>query len=347
MRERVQQLEVENTRLRSKLINPDSINIQAFHWLQNQGHSDICYLSEPEWEQHAEHIILRGQFPVPDPVGYSQHQNMTFIIYKYYDCSKQESEIKAAVEAKRPLARPKAYTQAVILISKEMVTAMKAFFAQTPSCTDVPKLSEMQPLLPPYIWWYHRRKLHDIESLPKRQAQLVMALVDWIEASYASEFDMIDDQLMRGCVSSLSMPFLFRPGQVFVSNEAGVPKGHIALAYPQAANDRKRDQQDASKKPAPWIIHCHSLQYYNEFYFCKGTVKIVLETELPDDEVDITTLGAVPFKYVMQSVQEKLAQRAKVWWKLRNKKLVSYEGIPSSETQPVRGNPDRGRFKGG
>ncbi|RSL55289.1 hypothetical protein CEP53_007159 [Fusarium sp. AF-6] len=122
---------------------------------------------------------------------------MAFIIYKYYDYSKQESAVRAAVEAKKALPAPMAYSQAIILISKEMMDAMKAFFAQTPSCIDVPELTEMHPLQPPYIWWYHRRKSHDIQSLPKRQAQLVMALVDWIEGSYGSLFDAIGDQLHR------------------------------------------------------------------------------------------------------------------------------------------------------
>lgn len=334
MRERVQQLEFENARLRSKLIDPDSINVQTFHWLPNQGQRDTSYLSEPEWEQHDEQILLRGRFPVPDPVGYSQHHSMSFIIYKYYDHLKQEPTIRTAVDAKKALPTPKAHTQAVILISDEMVEAMQAFFAQTPSCLDVPKLTEMHPLHPPYIWWYHRRKSHDIQSLPKRQAQLVMALVDRIEANYALLFNAVDGQLHRGRVSHFSMPFLFRPGEVLVLSEAGVSKGHVALACPKAEDDTWEDKH-ASKKTVSWSILCHSLEYSGEFYLSKGKVDVVLETELPDDEVDISTLNAIPLKYVAHGVQQRLAQRAKKWWKLRTKQLVSHNGTGSSGTQAV------------
>ncbi|RSM13182.1 hypothetical protein CEP52_002042 [Fusarium oligoseptatum] len=41
----------------------------------------------------------------------------------------------------------------------------------------------------------------------------------------------------------------------------------------------------------------------------------------------------MPLKYATHSVQEKLVKRAKTWWKLRGKHLVSYEGILSNETQ--------------
>ncbi|KAM6540249.1 hypothetical protein FALCPG4_001974 [Fusarium falciforme] len=337
LRERLQQLEVENSRLRANPSTIDSVNVQVFHCLQGQDESnDTVYLSEPDWEKQGEQISLRCQFPVPDPVGYSQHHSMSFIILKYYNHSQQESVIKAAMEANEALGRPRAYAQEVVLISKEMVKAMKAFFAQTPSFTDVPKLSEKGVMDPPYTWWYHRRKSHNIQGLPKRQAQLVLALVNWIEADYSPLFDVIEDQLHRGCVSHLSIPFHFRPGEVLVSSEDGVPRGYVVLAHPQPDRDYENGQQDeqiASQKPVLWLAQCLSLNYSGEFYLVREKVKIAIETEDPDDEVDIRTLSVMPLKYAPDDVQGKLKQRAKMWWKLRGKQLVSYEGVPSNETQ--------------
>ncbi|KAM0436596.1 hypothetical protein ACHAPT_002304 [Fusarium lateritium] len=260
---------------------------------------------------------------------------MSFVIYKHYDYSQQESVMKEAVEANKALEKPKTDDQMIVLVSKEMVEAMKAFFAQTPSCIDVPKLAEMDTMRPPYTWWFHRRKSHDIQSLPYRQARLVMTLVDWIEASYALLFDAIDDQLRRGRVSRLSMPFLLRPGDVCLSNKDGVPRGHVALAYPQTDRvngEDTRDQQNTSKKPAQWRVPCQSLEHSGAFYQVNKVVKIVLETEAPDDEVNIASLSVMPLKYATDGAQETLTRRAKTWRKLRSKQLVSYEGVPSNET---------------
>lgn len=351
LNERIRRLEVENSRLRPKPADPESIRIQTFHWLQTEGPQKTAYLSEPDWEQHGEHVVLRGQFPVPDPVGYSQHHNMSFVIYKYYDSLEQESAIQEAVEGKMALAKPKPYGQAIIPISKEMVEAMKAFFAQTPSCADAPKLAETITIAPPYIWWYYRRKSHNIKGLPVRQARLVMALVDQIEATHAPLFNAIDDQLRRGRVSRFSIPFLFRPGEALVSSEDGIPRGYVVLTHPQRDDDKgkdeKRDLQDASKNSASWLIQCRSLEYSEEFYLVKKEVTVVLETELPDDEVDIETLCVMPVKHAAHSIQEKLTQRAKTWWKLRGKQLVSYDGSGTSGTQAVSRNNDPGELEHG
>ncbi|KAJ3469479.1 hypothetical protein MRS44_003544 [Fusarium solani] len=323
LRRRLQQLEIENSQLRGNPIDSDSVNIQVFHCLRSQDQeSDTTYLYEPEWEKQGEQITLKCQFPVPDPVGYSQHHNMAFIIYKQYNLCQQELAVEAAVEASEALGKPEACAQWVVLTSKEMVEAMKAFFAQTPSFSDVPKLAEKEVMAPPYTWWYHRRKFHNIRSLPTRQAQLVMALVDWIEASYASLFSTVDDQLHK------------------VSSKDIVPRGYVVLDHPQpdhdSVKDEEKDQQDASRNTVSWRVKCRSLEYSGEFYLVKEDVKIAIETELPVDEVDIATLSAMPLKYAAHSVQDRLAKRAEMWWTLRGKKFVSYEGGPSYETQAVQ-----------
>ncbi|KAJ4329480.1 hypothetical protein N0V84_000115 [Fusarium piperis] len=156
---------------------------------------------------------------------------MSFIVNKRYDYTQQELAMKAAVGVGEALGKPKAFAQEVVLISTEMVKAMKAFFAQTPSFTDVPRLAEKGALGPPYTWWYHRRKSHNIQSLPDRQARLVLALVDWIESAYASLFEKVDDQLRRDRVSCLSMPFFLRPGDILVSGENSVPRGYVVSRF--------------------------------------------------------------------------------------------------------------------
>ncbi|UPK89428.1 hypothetical protein LCI18_000363 [Fusarium solani-melongenae] len=242
---------------------------------------------------------------------------MSFIIYKYYDCLQQEV-MNEDLEAKKARGKPKADAQQVTLISKDMV-------------------AEKQPMGPPYTWWYHRRKSHEIQNLPKDQARLVMALVDWIEDSYGSLFDSIDDQLCRGRVSNFSIPFLLRPGDVLVSNENGFPEGHLVLAPPRVERDTGRDkqgdQQSEAKRTVPWWVHCRSLLYSGVFYWAEEDIELVLSTEIPNEGVDIATLDVVPLKYATHDAQETLVQRAKMWWKLRHKQLVSYEGTPSTGAQ--------------
>ncbi|RSL96134.1 hypothetical protein CDV31_013606 [Fusarium ambrosium] len=118
---------------------------------------------------------------------------MAFIIYKYYDYSKQESAVRAAVEAKKALPAPMAYSQAIILISKEMMDAMKAFFAQTPSCIDVPELTEMHPLQPPYIWCVQEKLVQRAKKWWKLRSKLLVSYDGVLSAgTQAGQRFMID-----------------------------------------------------------------------------------------------------------------------------------------------------------
>lgn len=134
-----------------------------------------------------------------------------------------------------------------------------------------------------------------------------------------------------------------------MSSEDSFPKGHVVLAHPQL-HDKKnkgKDQRNATSEAGPFYVQCQSLEYSGEFYLVKRDLGIAIETELPDDEVDIATLPIMPLGYATPSIREKLTKRAETWWKLRGKKLVSYEGVPSSETRSVCGNPVRRSFKDG
>jgi hypothetical protein len=138
------------------------------------------------------------------------------------------------------------------------------------------------------------------------------------------------------------MSFLLRPGDILVSDENGVPRGYMVLAHPQSVEfgeriDKERDQEGTLKKSATWRVPCQSLEYSGEFYLAEEEVKIVLKTELPDDEVDIAALGVKPLKYAAHDAEETLKRRAKMWWKLRSKQPVSYDGTVPGGTQAVGG----------
>ncbi|RSL44203.1 hypothetical protein CEP54_014780 [Fusarium duplospermum] len=150
----------------------------------------------------------------------------------------------------------------------------------------------------------------------------------------------IDEQLRRGFVSRISMPFLLLPGDILVSDENGVIRGRMVLGRPQPVEfgegiDKECDQEGTSKKSATWRVPCQSLEYSGAFYLVDEEVKIVLKTELPDDEVDIAALGVKPLKHAAHDVEETLKLRAKMWWKLRSRQLVSYDGAVPGGTEAV------------
>ncbi|RYP48467.1 hypothetical protein DL768_005669 [Monosporascus sp. mg162] len=339
MMRRIQELEAENGKLRGDSSDTSPINVQVFHCLGDGSGDETAYLSEPDWEIRGEDIVLRGRFPVSDPEGYAKKGNTAFIIYKRYTEEYQRSAVDEAVKAKKPLPKPEPVSQEVLLISGEMIGAVKAFFAQYPTFrTEFPEVDVTERIRAPYIWWYHCRKSQNIQSLPRRQAQLVVKLTNWIEVNYASLYDRINDQFRRGKVSNASMRYLVRPGHVLVSHSDDVPLGHLATTRPypieKSKHSRSADnERHKSKHQWSWCVHSRSYIYAGDFLRTDEALTLNFETETEDGEVDIASLGVVPLEYASHEVQARLMCRGKTFWKCRNKQLVSYEGNSTNGEQ--------------
>lgn len=356
MMQHIQELEADNHKLRQDLIKRSAIiTHQVFHCLADEGsdkddsdYSDDedaqnVYVSEPSWKIHNQEVTLKGRSPVPDPEGYAEKQNAAFIIYKRYSMNHQRSAINKAMRTKQPLPDPQPARQDVLLCSREMVEAVQALFAQHPTLrTDFPPVDKIRSIKAPYVWWYQCRKSNDIHNLPSRQAQLVVALTDWIEANYSSFYDQINDQFRRGRVSSASVECLIQPGDVLVSHDDdGMPMGHLATARPRlesvASNQTADNEQHKSKFQWVWSVSSHSYTYAGHFVRTEKTIALSFETETKDEEVEISSLNLVPLQYASKEVQERLARRGKMFWKCRNRQLVSYEGDSAKGKQAVCG----------
>ncbi|RYP68985.1 hypothetical protein DL770_008335 [Monosporascus sp. CRB-9-2] len=344
MMRRIQELEAENGKLRGDSSDTSAINVQVFHCLvdgSDDQNGEIAYLSEPVWEIHGEDVILRGRFPLSDPEGYAKKGNTAFTIYKRYTEEHQRSAVNEAVKAKKPLLNPEPVSQDVLLISDEMIKAVKAFFAQYPTFrTEFPEVDETRRISAPYIWWYHCRKSHNIQSLPRRQAQLVVTLTNWIEVNYASLYDQINDQFRRGKVSNASVEYLVRPGHVLISHSDGVPLGHLATTRLYPIVEFKYswpagNEQQKSKHSWSWGIHSRSYTYAGDFLRADKEITVSFETETEDGEVDIASLDVVPLEYASNEVQARLMCRGKTFWKCRNKQLVSYERNSTKGEQAI------------
>ncbi|KAJ3545948.1 hypothetical protein NM208_g2244 [Fusarium decemcellulare] len=341
MMQRIMKLEAENQDLRKDSQSPLSIPFQTFHCLESSDpDSDgTIYLSEPDWEIHGQQINLRGRLPVLDPDGYEQNQRLSFAIYKGYPLEHHRAVADAAMKANKPLPAPEPTIQTVKLVSKEMVDAMKAFFDQNPSLqSECPKLVEGVALEAPYNWWYHRRKSHRIHSLPQRQADLVMAVVDWIESNYSSFYNTISDQFDRGMVARTSMEYLIQPGDVLVSYSDGAPRGYVALARPRPTNEYESfhnndPQLGQTKIGCSWRIPSWSFAYAGDFFPTKTRISLTFQIYSEDDEIEIANLTVIPLAYASDEVKELLFQRGHKFWKLRTKQLISYRGDSKASSQ--------------
>lgn len=339
---RLQELETENAKYQQETSQNTPIKIQVFHCLMDNYHSEEeedndeynddapAYLTAPCWKVYGEEVTLRGQLHVADPEGYVEKQgDISFVIYKYYSVEHQISELREAMKLMKPLPDPEPAHQHVFLVSDETKQAVRSFFDMDPAIRDeFPHLDEKKRLRSPYIWWYHTRKTHNIHLLEHRQSQLVSELTNWIEATYSPLYDKIDNQFSRGKVSPMSMRYLVRPGRVLVSNTGSTAQGYLATARPIGGKDvipedlRPRHEK---KDKWSWEVKGASLGYEGELHWKDSILKLALEGEFEDDEVDINSLDFVPLEYSNHEMQKLLERRGETFWRCRNRQLISYE----------------------
>ena len=316
-------------------------NIQVFHCLylahhDNDGHGGDkdnrwnTYLSKPRWEIQAGHVTLRGHFLVPDSREYIKRKGGTdFVVYQYYKEEHQLSAVKAALRDSGPIPEPEPAYQHILLNSDDMVNTVQALFEQFSTLRmEFPKVHKDQKLESPFIWWYHCRKLHAGQSPRPEESPLLTQLIDWIENNYAATYEAVDEQFRRGRVSSSSMEYFIRPGQVVVpNNNEGLVRGYLAVSRPALEKDTPRDGKEIpAANQRTWTVEVERLDYSGGFHCFNEQLSVKLETGTEDEEVDIASLTTLPLEHVSHSIREGLLRRGKMFWKFRNRQLVSYEG---------------------
>ncbi|KAI0163736.1 hypothetical protein BJ166DRAFT_465584 [Pestalotiopsis sp. NC0098] len=349
---RLEELEIENAQLqedqRLKVKEPD-VNPQVFHTVARDpdddgsddsnsesgdesnvaGDGGDTFLSEPRWDVHDGKAQLRGLFHVPDPDGYVERKgNVSFVVYKCYDIAHQRKEVDEAIRSNKAMPEPIPERQEFLLISEEMIQAVKEFFDQDPAFrTEFPLLNERKRMRPPFIWWYHYRKTLDTSQLQPRQSQLVSAFTNAIDESYGSLYNKIDDQFSRGLVSPASIQYLIRPGSVLVSKDDDTPRGHLAQSHPIKQINLIDDEKKMNEKyRSAWDVPTTTIMYKGELFWAEMNLPLVLKAESDHTEIAITSLPVMPIEYASSDLQQQLENRGKhMFWRRRHGNLVSYE----------------------
>ncbi|CAG9986756.1 unnamed protein product [Clonostachys byssicola] len=332
---RIQELESQLSQFHSPLKEQIEMNVQVFHCLEDVNEDGPfvkgIYLSEPEWEIYEESIRLKSHSLIPDADAYIKNRNAVFVIYHYYDENRQIEDVHRALNAHELIPRPRSYRQSVSITSKEMRESIELAFKK--HCAEF-QSGNITVLDSPFSWWYHVRGCLDFQHLSHRQAQLVGRLTEWIELTYGTLYDRVKDQLQRGMVSNMSMPYLIKVGDVLVSDIEHSPKGKLAKSSPSPSEGIYHDDESMPRQSSKserkqitiWSITVRSYRYAQDFYWDSETLSIQLPGAMTENiEIEIANLKAVPLQYAPTETRDLLHNRGETFWKCRRRRLVSYE----------------------
>lgn len=345
---RIASLEHENKRLKTSQMVPS--HVKVLHHISNQQHSEfnaysMVYVDEPTWSiSPAGEVSLLSKVPINDVSGYlGQHPDITFVVAAFYTPQKQKSEVIRAMRAKRVLPRPKPTSETIKLRAPALIDAVDSFLALQPTIsTDFPWFNEKGDIPTPYLFWYHHRSPTALDVLSAPHQKIMSLLTSWIEEHYAEIYDRVDDTLHRGVVTENTMPFLVKPGDVLVWKEkdelnAVIAKGWTCKKSPvastQKATEKERDykEEKTASKTMEWTVDSWRFAFDGKFDRIKHPVDIVLDSDDPDEEIQIEELNVYPLDYAPARFKPILEERGKSFWRCRNQYLVSYEDHQSAQ----------------
>lgn len=327
---------------------PFPMKIEVLHVFDREG-IQMFYMDEPTWVGGlGGRFSLISHVPITDVDGYLRDQQETaFVVVKFYYTSHQEDQVKKAVQNKKPLPRPTPIDEMIRLNAPEMVAAAESFFSRQPKFEEeFPKFNIRSPIPAPYIFWYHYRSNNQLGGLEPQHQQLMHLLTDWIEENYGSTYDRIDSQLSRKVVSFDTIQYLFKPGDVLVSQSNEKLEAFIAESWATAWTNQgkpplKSDdilnptvkteilnitrKSEISRNLYYWDIKAWHYQYDGQFYKSEANLNCKIKLSYYEEEVPMDSINILPLQFASTEIKENLARRGRNCWSCRYNRLVSYQ----------------------
>ncbi|GKT55435.1 AAA family ATPase [Colletotrichum tofieldiae] len=213
--DQINQLEEEIQRLRGFQQALGSTTWIVLHQIEGE---DSVYFAEPSWTGgQKRNFRLRGNAPLADEAGYlRQRRDLAFVVYKYYQHDAQSKAIEKAKSEGSMLPDPIPVSERVQILSDKMVSSLDTFLdAQPTFAEDLPDWSSRDPIMSPFLFWYHYRSDGCLDALEEPARSQMYLLSHWIEENYDHIYNEARDQFAKGYVSKTTMPFFIRPVKEF------------------------------------------------------------------------------------------------------------------------------------
>ncbi|CAN9106303.1 unnamed protein product [Alternaria alternata] len=282
--------------------------------------------------------------PVPN-MGYylERHPEIAFAIYKGYD-ERPPEDFRELVTTDGLYRSPRPTTESLSLIAPAMLDAVDQLIQHIPRFDDYfPNLDLQEEIPAPYMFMYYSAPFIS-ELLPRLDIfsqDLIRQLKATIEQSHGSEYESAKLQAEKGRVTHNHLDYLFRPGDVLVSNGADghAPQAYIATGWVQrrAAGSGNKQEKSSSKHgnrtnggPSRkstqyiWDIPVWYWDFDGSFAKHQTRIDIVMSLGYEEDSIRIRDLNIYPIRYADEEIRTLLEKRGKTFWSLRHRKFISY-----------------------
>ncbi|KIW62742.1 hypothetical protein PV04_10878 [Phialophora macrospora] len=362
LQRRVEQLERENARLRGQFIPDDpgpvekGARYQVFHVIK-----DRMYLDEPTWGPNPEDEIIRSVHPVDNVIYfYERHPEVALAVIKKYNLHQERPPKRS------PPQPPVSYHQEIDLVTSEMKRAVEDMIELIPQRSLLfPHFRAEESIHAPYVLIHacYLIKHEIMETMDPETGKLIQMLFDVVLLDYGDVYQLVMDHRERGVISSVSLPFIFQPGEVIISTESQHLQGSIIHSWPvdishgsQFQHRRERvpivsrtrpvrpdeDVSDTSDYPGEtrrlpqserkrqkmtlheWSLDIWWWTYDGSLKRANRTIIVDFQTINSEDEVEITSLKWYPLVYASDAMIKTLEKRGRMFSRFEQRVFVSY-----------------------
>ena len=317
--------------------------------------------------------VLKGDQPIGDLRQYlAFNRHLPFVVLRTYDSSPPSNELRSELqpfdtgkyqesdpsesdssESESNLhlfdSKTKATitSQEIIPVSPEMVQALTRFFRNFTYLRIEDAVLDFQSWLTrtgilktPFVFWYRTRSVDGYNGSTRTERMLVEQLRSYIHVQYGQEFARVDNLLDRGVITFPYINYLAVPGEPWIAESEdkhtyGCITTGWALSAHQENYHRPRYQQEKAKPILSWRIPEWHYEYCGHFYKRYDEIEINSADYDLQEEIDLQTLRPVPMRYANAALLEKLKRRGELFWRFRNRQLVSYNEDTGSSGEIV------------
>jgi hypothetical protein len=285
-----------------------------------------AYLKPPTWVVAGAEFELQGHSILSNEEKYiGERPDVAFVVCKFYERASFRLAQKQAHDTDGTMPDPIPSRETIRLCSTKMSDAVKIFLEQQPTFKeDFPKWNFLDSIDSPFLFWYRYRSTGNIASMYEPHRSQMELLSSWIERNYSRTYDEVATNLEKGVVSTLTMPFYIRPGEVIVSLTPQGIRGYIAESWVWRLTER---HWDGSAWKESWGVKAWSYSY-DDGRFNRLTSKLEVELSFDTEyggEIDAVKLNLIPLRLAKSELREKLKHRGRMMWACRRRSLVAYD----------------------
>lgn len=262
---------------------------------------------------------IRGEKPVRNLDDYlHSNPDISMVVFREHVCRK----MAPIVDQPHGLELGNsARNERLLIVSQLLREAINELATCRPDTPEYTSLDvEMDA---PYNFLYHHRKqiAEQLENGEEETREHIALLHNFLEHNYGKEYSEADEQFKNGIVNQKHLNKLFKPNQVIIHEAKGTPTARVLSGWPFRLDD------DASK------VYLNTWSWdFDGRRLTRSPITEILQLG-GKRSIPITQLEFYPSAYASQDILQKLVDRGRKFWSMKEKYFACYSGWDAHHDQ--------------